>query len=80
MFRKLKNVLAGFDAKEDALKDQAASETPPGYERVRTLQGHLAHLKHPQFGILCGWSAVWAPADPVAAALPDVQGRCRGRG
>lgn len=63
-FRRLKNVLAGFDAKQDALKDQAASETPPGYERVRTPQGRLAHLKHPQLGVLCGWRAAWTPADP----------------
>ena len=32
--------------------------------RVRTPQGRIAHLKHPDLGVLCGWRGAETEADP----------------
>lgn len=65
MFRKLSRVLSGARLEGAMARAQAGPSLADACEHVRTAQGRLAHLRHPELGVLCGWSAAWTPADPL---------------
>lgn len=51
-------------AEHDLTEAMAAVQPPPiRYARVRTRQGRIAHLVHPDEGVLCGWPDANTEAD-----------------
>ena len=63
--KRIERVLVLGDPQDAAAGPELAT---PEYELVCTPQGRIAHLQHPEHGVLCGWPAPeWRPA---SASLP----------
>ena len=79
IFKRRPSRLARILAAHDLEVAMRRAESPPSFldqcEHVRTPQGRKAHLRHPDYGVLCGS----AGADQDARGLLEECRTCRAR-